>query len=75
MAYDVAFVVDSSSSMTEENFRLVLAFVSAMVMGMNVDTGHVRISLMSYRYVEVNSFNFWGEGGGLFVFRRLHQRH
>jgi hypothetical protein len=47
--YDVAFVVDSSSSLTEENFRLVLSFLTSMVLAMNVDTGHVRVAVMSYR--------------------------
>lgn len=47
-AVDVIFLVDSSSSVGEANFDIVRRFISNIIQEMHVDTGHVRVSLVSF---------------------------
>ena len=45
---DIAFLLDSSSSIREPSFEKMLSFLTGIVQHTNVDTGHVRISVATF---------------------------
>ena len=45
---DLVILLDSSTSVAESNFRLMIRFLSAIVQDANIDTGHVRVSLVTF---------------------------
>ena len=47
-AVDVIFLIDSSSSVGEENFDIIRRFLSNTIQEMHIDTGHVRVSVVSF---------------------------
>lgn len=45
---DIAIVLDSSSSVTEPNFQLMLDFAKRIIYHARVDTGHQRLAALSF---------------------------
>lgn len=54
---DLVIIVDSSSSLGEENFELVLGFVEAILDDASIDSGDVRVGLMTYGTSSVIRFD------------------
>ena len=59
---DLIFMLDASSSVGEAAFQSMLRFVVSLVQDMHIDTGHVRVGVMSfstevYEYMELNQFS------------------
>jgi hypothetical protein len=52
---DLVIIVDSSSSLGEENFELVLGFVEAILDDASIDSGDVRVGLMTLSDLVLNS--------------------
>ena len=45
---DLVFVLDASASVGEPNFRKVLSFVTGMLADASIDSGRMRIGLLTY---------------------------
>ena len=59
---DLIFMLDASSSVGETAFQSMLRFVVSLVQDMHIDTGDVRVGLMSfntdvYEYMELNQYS------------------
>ncbi len=59
---DVVFLIDSSSSVGERHFQTLLRFLSTTVQDMNIDTGHLRVGVLSYNsdiyvHFHLNQYN------------------
>ena len=52
---DLAFVLDSSTSVGPDNFKLQKTFLADIIKGMKVDPQHVRVALITYNTL-VSSF-------------------
>lgn len=48
--YDVVFLLDSSQSISKANFNNMLAFLSDLISYMDIDSGAVRVGLVTFGY-------------------------
>jgi len=54
---DVVFILDSSGSLDEPNFNHIKSFVSNLVESLDVDSGKIRIGVVTYSDYAEPRFN------------------
>ena len=56
-AADVVFVIDSSGSIENRNFDLIIEFVTLIVDELNIESGAVRVGAMTFSNVVIRRFD------------------